>query len=87
MGEELNRRQQRGLERRPLETVGLDKHSLVWGLDEEAVIQKQDFAGEEWGCEAHKRASSCCAMHHGYPHDKEHQTGDHNELGTDLTGL
>jgi hypothetical protein len=87
VGEELCRRQQRGLERWPLETVGLDKHSLVWGPDEEAVIQKQDFVGEQWGYEAHKRASSCSAMDHGCPHCKEHQMGDHNELGTDLTGL
>jgi hypothetical protein len=47
VGEGLNKTQQRGLERRPLETVGLDKHSLVWGLDEEAVTQTQDLAGEE----------------------------------------
>lgn len=79
--------QSRGLERQPLETLGLDKHSLVWRLDEAAVTQKQDLAGARWGYEAHKRASSCSATNHGCLHRREHQMEDHNELGTDLTGL
>lgn len=61
----MQRKQPKGLERQPLETMGLDKHGLVCSLEEEAVILKLDLAGEGWGCEACKRASSCSATDHG----------------------
>ncbi len=68
-----------------LETVALDRHSLVQCLDEGLVTLSQDAAEAGWEYEARGGVSSCLPAHHDSSHLEKHWA-DHsqNELDTDL---
>ena len=55
-----------------LETVALDRHTLVQCLDEGPVALSQVVAGAGWECEAQDEASSCRSAPLGLPHLEKH---------------